>query len=188
MRQWLDGRRPGLSPCVSEAAQSHPADPEETQQPGRHFDPCCGTKADIRPGKNIFSPVVGWMMASLIRFASHRSASDASGAAPRACRSSKSTLAASSASPTRSVEGETISRKCERRPEYVFWSYRVPEGSKGGVEEAIEASGTPVEAVGRRRDRNLRRQTDRQTTERRLYKHANNSPPLLCSDWTRKAT
>ena len=146
MRQWLDGRRPGLSPCVSEAAQSHPADPEETQQPGRHFDPCCGTKADIRPGKNIFSPVVGWMMASLIRFASHRSASDASGAAPRACRSSKSTLAASSASPTRSVEGETISRKCERRPEYVFWSYRVPEGSKGGVEEAIEgASGTPVE-------------------------------------------
>ena len=87
---------------------------------------------------NIFSPVVGWMMASLIRFASHRSASDASGAAPRACRSSKSTLAASSASPTRSVEGETISRKCARRPVYVFWSYRVPEGSKGGVEEAID--------------------------------------------------
>eukprot|EP00964_Phaeocystis_antarctica_P073338 scaffold44988_cov67-Phaeocystis_antarctica.AAC.3 len=78
------------------------------------------------------------MTASLTRFASHRSASDASGAAPRACRSSKSTLAASSSSPTRSVEGETISRKCARRPVYVFWSYRVPEGSKGGVEEAID--------------------------------------------------
>ena len=81
--------------------------------------------------------MTGWMTASLIRFASHSSASDASGAAPRACRSSSSLLAASSASLTKSVEGETISRKCARRPAYVFWSYRVPEGSKGGVEDAM---------------------------------------------------
>ena len=43
-----------------------------------------GTKALIRPGKNIFSPVTGWRTASRTRFASHRSASDMPHALPAA--------------------------------------------------------------------------------------------------------
>ena len=37
-----------------------------------------GTKALIRPGRNIASPEVGWMTASTVRFASQRELSEAS--------------------------------------------------------------------------------------------------------------
>eukprot|EP00964_Phaeocystis_antarctica_P159306 scaffold130295_cov63-Phaeocystis_antarctica.AAC.2 len=75
-----------------------------------------GTNADIRPGRNIFSLVTGWMIASLMRFASHSSASVAEDALPWACLSSSACAVASSSSPTRSMRGSVISLKRRSRP------------------------------------------------------------------------
>ena len=107
-----------------------------------------GTKADMRPGRNISSPVTGWITASLTRFASHNSWSVTPAASPRAWRARRSCAACSSSFDVSRVFGSTIWRKCCRRPENVDWSKRVPRGSNGGmVSSAIAAVAQRVGAT-----------------------------------------
>ena len=77
-----------------------------------------GTKALIRPGRNMFSPVTGWTMASFVCRAFHISSSlTPSGFLPVALKwSSRSMACCSCASVVSSVRMSVISTKWRSRP------------------------------------------------------------------------